>query len=152
MDEAAFAAYRADTLHHYAADTLLADGGTAAQAEEREAQSLSTLLPDGIRTPSQHLFVLVDPDAGRPVGYLWLGRIPTPRGESGFIYDLFVQPDCRDNGYGTLALHAAEAWAREAGLHHLGLHTFGHNEGALRLYNRLGYRATHVEMTKPLDD
>ncbi|WDD92486.1 GNAT family N-acetyltransferase [Burkholderia sp. FERM BP-3421] len=152
MDDAAFAAYRADTLNHYAADTLRADGGTAEEAAAREEESLLKLLPDGVRTPSQHLFVLVDPDADEPVGYLWLGRTQTLRGESGFIYDLFVQPNHRGNGYGTQALHAAEAWARDAGLRQLGLHVFGHNEGALRLYGRLGYQATHVEMSKPLGD
>jgi RimJ/RimL family protein N-acetyltransferase len=36
-------------------------------------------------------------------------------------------------------MHAAEAWARRAGVHKLELHVFPHNVAAISLYEKLGY-------------
>jgi RimJ/RimL family protein N-acetyltransferase len=56
----------------------------------------------------------------------------------------------RGQGLGTAALAALEEWARARGITTIGLHVFGDNEGAWRLYRRLGYIETSVQMEKRL--
>jgi RimJ/RimL family protein N-acetyltransferase len=41
-------------------------------------------------------------------------------------------------------MEAAEEWARRVGIRKLELHVFPHNEGAIALYARLGYRREGV--------
>ena len=41
-------------------------------------------------------------------------------------------------------MEAAEAWAREVGVRKVELHVFPHNEAAVALYDRLGYRQVGV--------
>ena len=43
-----------------------------------------------------------------------------------------------------------ERVAREGGVHHLGLHVFGHNHGARRLYESLGFEPTSLTLRKTL--
>jgi RimJ/RimL family protein N-acetyltransferase len=51
-----------------------------------------------------------------------------------------VAPGHRGKGYGTEALAWVANWAFQiAGLHRLTIETFGYNEGACRLYERVGF-------------
>jgi GNAT superfamily N-acetyltransferase len=61
-----------------------------------------------------------------------------------------VEPEARGRGYGRAALEALHAWAREHGFERVGLHVFGSNEVARRLYLRTGYVETDVMMEKRL--
>lgn len=56
------------------------------------------------------------------------------------VSDLAVFPEFRGRGIGTLLLAAAEERAWALGLARLSLTCFERNEGALRLYLRLGFR------------
>lgn len=44
-----------------------------------------------------------------------------------------------------------EEVARRMGLQQLGLHVFAHNDGAIALYESLGYSVASLNMLKPLD-
>jgi ribosomal protein S18 acetylase RimI-like enzyme len=54
------------------------------------------------------------------------------------------------SGFGEAALEALHAWAREQGYDRVGLHVFGNNDVARRLYLRTGYVETNVQMEKRL--
>jgi len=95
--------------------------------------------------PDTPMRVLLAEDDGEVVGYafLLLGRPPfwKPRYVPQIV-DLQVREDCRDHGYGTALLHAAEALIRETGGEALYLAVDpDHNPRALALYRRLGYVA-----------
>jgi hypothetical protein len=45
---------------------------------------------------------------------------------------------------------AMEAEVKAMGLDRISLHVFGHNPGARRLYEKLGYETTNVYMAKQL--
>jgi ribosomal protein S18 acetylase RimI-like enzyme len=57
-----------------------------------------------------------------------------------FIHALATLPQARGRGFGTLLLRVAEEVARARGLLRLSLIVADDNEGARRLYGRLGYR------------
>lgn len=62
-----------------------------------------------------------------------------------------VTPAWRGKGVGTALLLAAEDWARAHGAERMVLDLASQNEGALRLYERLGYEVHALEMDKPIE-
>lgn len=56
------------------------------------------------------------------------------------LLDLAVLPDARGNGLGTLLLQAVKGWAKAYGADYLELGALSNNQGAIRLYEREGFR------------
>jgi ribosomal protein S18 acetylase RimI-like enzyme len=56
----------------------------------------------------------------------------------------------RGKGIGTELMHRAEAWAAVKGAKHLSLNVWAFNEGAVRLYEELGYEVRSHTMGKRL--
>ena len=98
--------------------------------------------------------VFVAEDGGRIVGYVFAGLEPLSwkelRGPAGFIHDVLVDDAARGSGAGTLLIDTAIAWLRERGAPRVMLWTAEPNEAAQRLFARLGFRRTMVEMTREL--
>ena len=64
-------------------------------------------------------------------------------GPDEFVVDsLAVDPSYRGMGVGTALMRRAEEKARSMGKHKMSLGVIGENEGAIRLYERLGYETT----------
>ncbi len=122
-------------------------GGT--DAEAGYAWFLGTQLdrPDSL--------VLVAEDRGGVVGYLSAGIEPRNwkelRDESGFVHDILVHEDSRGGGIARQLMDAALAWFRERGVPRAILWTAAKNTHAHRLFERLGFRNTMIEMTHELD-
>ena len=87
-----------------------------------------------------------------PVGCLWLGSVIEPQqGESyTHLLLLYVAPHHRRRGLGTALMAQAEAWARQRGDRHIGLHVFNDNQPALALYQKLGFLPQASFLRKPL--
>ena len=79
----------------------------------------------------------------------WVGPLGN-RANYLFIWDIWVEPERRGEGLGTAALQALEELARSQGVQKVGLHVFGWNVGARRLYARMGFVETDVSMEKRL--
>jgi GNAT superfamily N-acetyltransferase len=103
--------------------------------------------------------VLVAEQAGEVVGFVDLAiRRAAPGGGTmlrrsvvGFVNELAVEEGCRGNGVGAALMAAAEDWAARAGAEALMLDTGAKNEGAIRFYERLGYRPIGVTLIKEAD-
>lgn len=74
------------------------------------------------------------------VGRLSLGRDPHPASRHVADLGLMVSAAHRRRGIGVALLDEAVAWAREVGVLKLELHVFPHNEAAIALYERFGFR------------
>jgi RimJ/RimL family protein N-acetyltransferase len=115
---------------------LVAEGSWRTAGEERRyLRSLA-------RYP--HAAVLVAEADGRVVARLSLARDPHPASAHVADLGLMVAADHRRRGIGTALLQAAVAWARDADVRKLELHVFPHNEPALTLYERFGFRREGV--------
>lgn len=140
MSAERFPAFAAASEEGFAAD-LVASGRYAPEDARTESHRQMALeLPDGVDSAGQELFTASV--GGVEVGVLWLGvrtRGGTPHV---FILDIEVHPDHRLRGYGREIMLAAERQARRLGADSIGLHVFGFNSGAIRLYEGLGYRRT----------
>jgi ribosomal protein S18 acetylase RimI-like enzyme len=86
------------------------------------------------------------------VGYVYAGIEPQSwkelRDPAGFIHDVVVVPEAQHRGIGSALIEAAAKWLEEAGAPRIMLWTAEQNAPAQRLFARLGFRRTMVEMTR----
>lgn len=118
-------------------------------AEEGYAWFLGEQLEDDVNA-----VVLVAELRGEVIGYVYAALEPISwkelRDACGFIHDLLVEERGRRGGVATALMDAAMAWLKKQGAPRVVLGTAEQNEGAQRLFARLGFRRTMVEMTKEL--
>lgn len=86
------------------------------------------------------------------VGYVYAGVEPRSwkelREAAGFIHDVVVVDEARDGGVGTRLLELASEWLEARAVPRVMLWTAERNPGAQRLFERLGFRRTMIEMTR----
>jgi ribosomal protein S18 acetylase RimI-like enzyme len=108
----------------------------------------------GTQLHEPDMVVLVAERQGRVVGYVWAGLEPLSwkelRDAAGFIHDVVVEESDRKTGVATALVETAVEWLREHGAPRVMLWSAQPNEQAQRLFTRLGFRRTMVEMTKEL--
>ena len=68
----------------------------------------------------------------------------------GFIHDIAVEDAGRRSGVATALMEAAIEWLRSRGAPRVVLGTAERNAGAQRLFEKLGFRRTMIEMTREL--
>ncbi|HLK12358.1 MAG TPA: GNAT family N-acetyltransferase [Candidatus Binatia bacterium] len=103
---------------------------------------------------------LDDPDAvvlvaerdGEVIGYAYAGLEPMSwkelRAACGFVHDVYVDPRARRGGAGEQLMRAAIGWLEAKGVPRVMLWSAAGNVAAQRLFERLGFRHTMVEMTR----
>ncbi|HEV7374026.1 MAG TPA: GNAT family N-acetyltransferase [Pyrinomonadaceae bacterium] len=100
--------------------------------------------------------VLVADDNGDVIGYAYAAiecyDYMALRGPAGILHDVIVDPEHRGRGVGRLLLDAALEFLRSRGMPRVVLSTAERNEAAQRLFARMGFRRTMIEMTRELDD
>ncbi len=98
--------------------------------------------------------IFVAERAGKVVGYVYAGVEPVSwkelRAESGYVHDLVVDEPERRGGIATALMREALDWLTQRGLPRAVLWTAEPNLGAQRLFDRLGFRRTMIEMTREL--
>lgn len=96
--------------------------------------------------------VLVAERGGEIVGYCFAGIEPRSwkelRDRAGFIHDVFVVEGARGTGTGERLVEAAADWLLARGAPRIMLWTAEKNVYAQRLFERLGFRRTMIEMTR----
>lgn len=98
--------------------------------------------------------VFVAEQDGEIVGYVYAGLEPQSwkelREAAGFIHDVIVDANSRRTGIAAALIEAAAAWLKEQGAPRVLLWTAAPNDAAQRLFERLGFRRTMIEMTREL--
>lgn len=129
--------------HDFDADRFMAPGKDIARGY---AWFLGTVLDDA------GAVVLVAEKEGEIHGYVYAGLEPLSwkelRGPAGFIHDIVVQESARGEGIATQLVEAAAAELERRGAPRIMLWTAEGNAPAHRLFERLGFRRTMVEMTR----
>jgi len=121
-----------------------------AESIVKSQEAHAALLPQGLRTPDQFFVRLQDADSGAEVGTLWWEESDQAGRRQAYVYNIEIEEHARRRGYARAALLELERVAREHGAQQLGLHVFGHNHGARRLYDALGFEPTSITMRKNL--
>ena len=98
--------------------------------------------------------ILVGEHDGVVIGYVFGGLEPLSwkelRDACGFIHDVAVDETGRRAGVATALLDAATEWLRSRGAPRVMLWTAARNDAAQRLFEKLGFRRTMIEMTLEL--
>jgi ribosomal protein S18 acetylase RimI-like enzyme len=98
--------------------------------------------------------IFVAEQDGQVAGYVYAGLEPQSwkelRDAAGFIHDVIVDAAGRRTGMATALVEAAAHWLKQRGAPRVLLWTASPNEGAQRLFERLGFRRTMIEMTREL--
>jgi ribosomal protein S18 acetylase RimI-like enzyme len=149
MAEKDFAIYMKSAVEAYAKDLMESDSLPPEQAMKGAQDSYGRLLPDGLASEKQWLFSAVDPGNQSIKGMVWFGKKPGTK-DTAFIYDISVAEGARGQGLGKELLALAEKEIIARGMKSVGLHVFGHNEIAINLYKRSGFRTTNLIMHKNL--
>jgi ribosomal protein S18 acetylase RimI-like enzyme len=100
--------------------------------------------------------VILVADAGDVIGYAYAALegydYMLLRGPAAVLHDIIVDPDQRGRGVGQLLLHTMLSHLRSRGAPRVLLSTAEQNSAAQRLFERIGFRRTMVEMTRELDE
>ena len=146
MSEAAFGHFLERTVPEYASEKVEAGNWPLEGSLERSKAEFERLLPDGLRTQKNFLYTITKD--GSDVGVIWLAGSEDQT--KGFIYELYVAEANRGQGIAYAAMRLLESEALRHGFTSLGLHVFGHNRVAQRLYKKLGFAVTNINMAKAL--
>ena len=108
----------------------------------------------GTQLKEDDVAVFVAEVSGTVVGYVYAALEPQSwkelREAAGFIHDVVIAPEARRHGVAAALIEAACAWLRSTGAPRVVLSTAERNDAAQRLFARLGFRRTMIEMTKEL--
>ena len=117
---------------------------------ERPEAGYGRFLVSQLRNPDT--LVRVAEQSGEVVGYVFASIEPTSwrdlRGPCGFIHDVYVDARARRHGTGRDLLQAAIDWIHSRGMTQVVLWSKSGNDAAQRLFARMGFRGTMVEMTR----
>jgi len=109
----------------------------------------------GSQLKEDDVAVFVAEQAGTIVGYVYAGLEPQSwkelREAAGFIHDVVVTPEAQRHGVASALIEAACDWFRSIGAPRVVLWTAEKNEVAQRLFARIGFRRTMIEMTRELE-
>lgn len=109
----------------------------------------------GSQLDDPDVVVLVAEHEGRVIGYTFAAiegyDYKSLRGPAGLLHDILVDSDYRGQGIGRRLLDETLSALQSKGARQIVLSTADRNESAQRLFTRMGFRRTMIEMTRELD-
>ncbi|MFD1179530.1 GNAT family N-acetyltransferase [Paenibacillus puldeungensis] len=150
MNEKEYMQFRSRSISDYAADKVEAGTWSTAEAALRSEEEFNQALPDGLETKDAFIFTIQDQTENITVGYVWFNLMERNGSRFAFIMDILIFEEYQGRGYGKETMAAIDDEVRKLGLKQISLHVFGHNERAFRLYQKMGYEVTDIQMTKKL--
>ncbi|CED60538.1 Acetyltransferase [Moritella viscosa] len=123
-------------------------GHSMDRAVELAQQDLIRCFPKGLET-NEHELLCIESESNL-VGYLWHSIKVSDK--STFIYDFFIFPNSRNNGYGKLAIKALELQLQSIGIEQIKLRVAYHNQRALKLYQEVGFAISGYNMSKKISE
>jgi len=108
----------------------------------------------GTQLQDEDVAVFVAEQSGVVIGYVYAGLEPQSwkelREAAGFVHDVAVAPEAQRTGIASALVESACEWLRSIGAPRVVLWTAEKNDPAQRLFTRLGFRRTMIEMTREL--
>ncbi|MCM3719060.1 GNAT family N-acetyltransferase [Fictibacillus phosphorivorans] len=144
MNNKEFKSYIAFMLPDYAGDIAEHYLVSIEEANKDAETQIESLLPDQEDTEG-HYFYHIKSDE-KLAGYLWFHV--KKEDEKAFLYHIYILEAYRNQGIASEALRFFEKEVKKHGAASLGLHVFGSNENAIKLYRKLGFKQASVSMNK----
>ena len=150
MTETEFEAFKTFIIEDYAQNIARNYLKPIEDAREGSAKQINAMLKEGISTPNHYIYNVVPAGEETILGYLWVEVNESKH--SCFICEIRLLEAHRGKGWGTKTLQTLEKMVKEKGVTSIGLHVFGDNPIARRLYEKIGYQVTGMNMQKWLED
>lgn len=150
MNQDEFETYLLTAIQSYADEKEKAEGHSKETALKVSQDSYSSLLPSGLSSENQFLFSVFESVENKRVGMFWFAIKSNAGKDYAYIYDLSLEPDTRGKGYGKELMTLIESEVKSKNLTSIGLHVFGHNSAARKLYLNSGFVETNIIMKKDL--
>ena len=144
-----FPAYSRLFIADYAAEIESNYGYLAEKSRAQAQQELKNDLPQGIKTANQFL-CCIDKVAAGTIGYLWYTL--NDRGKTAFILDFILLEKFRGIGLGKASFISLEELLAPTGVEQIKLRVAGDNKRAFKLYERMGFTVTSINMIKHLGE
>jgi ribosomal protein S18 acetylase RimI-like enzyme len=148
--EVDFQAWLTQAIPAYALAHVQDGRWSLAESIDKSRQAHVELLPQGLATPGHQFMRVLEAGSLREVGFLWWADVDVAGAVGAYVYGVEIDEALRGQGFGRAAFAELERVARARGLHSVTLHVFGHNHGARRLYESLGFEPISITMRKPL--
>jgi len=148
MTEERFAEFVMRSDPNYARQRVASGEWGEGTAVLRARETFDELLPQGLATPDNHLFDIIDQWDDTIVGAVWFTVRERAGRQTAYICDMFIEPEYRHKGHASRALNELEEEVLGLGLDGIGLHVFGDNEVAHRLFQRREYQPMSIFMFK----
>ncbi|MBU2933313.1 GNAT family N-acetyltransferase [Vibrio cyclitrophicus] len=146
MTSSEYPAYCDYFIDDYSREIVENYGHSLDRAIELANQDLFRSFPNGLET-NDHALLCVE-SGSELVGYLW--HSINAADKSTFIYDFFIFPNFRNNGYGKLAISVLESQLKSVGIEQIKLRVAYQNKRALKLYQEIGFAISGYNMSKKI--
>jgi ribosomal protein S18 acetylase RimI-like enzyme len=143
--------YRETAISGYAEDNVASGRWPDDGALARSRADFDASLPEGLETPGNYLFEIMETERGPAVGFLWFAIQDKDGLRTAFVQDVEVKPEFQRRGHATAAFGELDLLVCGLGLSRIGLHVFRHNTAAQALHCKLEYRITGVNMLRELE-
>lgn len=151
MSEEAFAKYAQYSSPNYAQGKVASGEWEEETALEKARALFAEMLPQGMDTPDNYFYEIVDEWDEVTVGMLWFSVRERAGKTSAYVWDVVIEPEHQRKGHASRAFRELEEKVLAMGLDGIGLNVFGDNVSAQRLYARLGYEPVNIFMYKHLE-
>lgn len=150
MNAAEFEDLRTRAITDYASERVASGDWRLEEAHLQARMAFDKLLPEGLLTPQNDLWTIVDSEIAGEVGSVWVQKRQHGAKPSAHVLDLYVAAPYRRRGIAHGAMLQVEKHMRARGLEEITLHVFDRNVAAQALYQGLGYQVSEVGMSKNL--
>ena len=152
MTEDEYIVYKAWIVEDYAGEISRNLRISMEEARASAIDQIDGALSQGLSTPNQFLYhiVLTTGDQESRLGHLWIDV--DSQKERCFIYDIYLNEEFRHQGWGRKTLELLEINMKQQGILRINLHVFANNTTAQKLYSKMGYEFTGMQMQKWLVD
>ena len=144
MQQADYELFLSIATQEYAADKVKNGTWPKEKALALSIAAFASLLPQQWQT-KDHYLRKVDCDQ-ETIGFVWYALQQEHEQIGGFLYQLYIHPPFRNNGYGSQVVKLCIEELHALGVDTLALHVFGHNRRALPFYERLGFQITDYSL------
>lgn len=148
MTQPQFEAYLERAVPEYAQAHVEAGDCDPGNALERARGDYVSLLPAGLKSEHQFLYMIHATGEREPIGMVWFEMRDDNGRKSAFIWDFRIDESRRGKGYGRETLTRIDEHLKALGARHVSLNVMGHNHRARALYEKHGFHVTGIGMRK----
>ena len=142
MNQEEFDLIKGRMIRDYAKDKIKVGHWQEEDAIDLAKETLDNILRDGVETEHHYLLdICKDIDK---VGFVWFNVFK----ETIYVNNYLIYDEHKGKDYEVKMVELLEGMAADLAVKKINLHSFGYNEEAIALYQKMGYDITDVYMSK----